>query len=240
MRRRTEMRRRSEASCRRLPIGLGLLLALALAGDPAGAAKLAIVGGRVVTMAGRTWEDGVVLVDGEEILDVGGREVDVPVGFEVIDAARILGIEGRYGSLEKGKVANLVLVKGDIFQPLSEIKKILIRGQEMPLVSRQTEPRDRFSKGRRGGSPLAGLQHLVGVAVDGDGLPDPEHRAVLAEQEGLSGDPAVFPGRSEGVADDPLGVGDQGHGELVLLPEGLLRGDRVLADPVDGDAELLE
>jgi imidazolonepropionase-like amidohydrolase len=61
-----------------------------------------------------------------------------------LGAAEVLGIEADYGSLEKGKIANLVVLTGDPLQPLSRVERVLIRGREVPLTSRQTEMRRRF------------------------------------------------------------------------------------------------
>jgi imidazolonepropionase-like amidohydrolase len=66
-----------------------------------------------------------------------------------IEAARILGIDDRYGSIEIEKVANLVIVEGDIFQPRSKVRHIMVRGRDVPLTSRQTELADRY-RSRRG------------------------------------------------------------------------------------------
>lgn len=56
-----------------------------------------------------------------------------------IEAARILGVDDRYGSVEIDKVANLVVVEGDVFQPRSQLRTLVIRGREVLLSSRQTE-----------------------------------------------------------------------------------------------------
>lgn len=61
-----------------------------------------------------------------------------------IDAAKVLGIENRYGSIEKGKVANLLVVDGDPLQPASRVRRLFIRGKELPLKSKQTQLFDKF------------------------------------------------------------------------------------------------
>ena len=58
--------------------------------------------------------------------------------------ARIWGVAEDYGSLEPGKVANLVVWDGDPLELLTPVTNVLIRGQEIPLVSRETLLRDRY------------------------------------------------------------------------------------------------
>ncbi len=58
--------------------------------------------------------------------------------------ARILGVADRLGSLETGKVANLVVADGDILEPRTNIKYVFINGRLLPLTSRHTELFDSF------------------------------------------------------------------------------------------------
>jgi imidazolonepropionase-like amidohydrolase len=58
--------------------------------------------------------------------------------------AQIWGVADRYGSLEAGKVANVVVWDGDPFEMLTTVNRVFIRGQEVPLVSRETLLRDRY------------------------------------------------------------------------------------------------
>lgn len=58
--------------------------------------------------------------------------------------AQIWGVADRYGSLEAGKVANVVVWSGDPFELLTRVEHVFIRGQEVPLVSRETQLRDRY------------------------------------------------------------------------------------------------
>ncbi|MGE0352914.1 MAG: amidohydrolase family protein [Gemmatimonadales bacterium] len=58
--------------------------------------------------------------------------------------ARAFGIADRYGSLEPGKVADVVLWSGDPFEFSSKPDLVLIRGNEIPLRSRQTELLERY------------------------------------------------------------------------------------------------
>lgn len=58
--------------------------------------------------------------------------------------AQIWGLEREYGSLAAGKVANVVVWGGDPLELLTPVQHVFIRGQEVPLVSRETELRDRY------------------------------------------------------------------------------------------------
>ncbi len=58
--------------------------------------------------------------------------------------AEAAGVGDRYGSLQRGKVANLVVWSGDPFEFSSRAEHVFIRGREVPLVSRQTELRERY------------------------------------------------------------------------------------------------
>ena len=49
-----------------------------------------------------------------------------------------------YGSVEPGKIANLVVWDGDPFELSTAATRVFIRGREIPLVSRQTLLRDRY------------------------------------------------------------------------------------------------
>ena len=58
--------------------------------------------------------------------------------------AQIWGVGDRYGSLEPGKVANVVVWGGDPLELLTPVEHVLIRGREVPLESRETMLRDRY------------------------------------------------------------------------------------------------
>lgn len=58
--------------------------------------------------------------------------------------ARALGVDDRYGSLETGKIANVVVWTGDPLDFSSHAEHVFIRGIEMPPTSRQTELLERY------------------------------------------------------------------------------------------------
>ncbi|HEX2206953.1 MAG TPA: amidohydrolase family protein [Longimicrobium sp.] len=58
--------------------------------------------------------------------------------------AQVYGIADRYGTLEPGKVANVVVWSGDPLELLTDVEHVIIRGRQVPLVSRETMLRDRY------------------------------------------------------------------------------------------------
>ncbi|MGH7671452.1 MAG: amidohydrolase family protein [Gemmatimonadales bacterium] len=58
--------------------------------------------------------------------------------------AEVFGVADRYGSLEAGKVANVVVWSGDPFEFSTGVEHVFIRGKEIPLRSRQTELFERY------------------------------------------------------------------------------------------------
>jgi imidazolonepropionase-like amidohydrolase len=58
--------------------------------------------------------------------------------------AEIYGLDKQYGSIEAGKVADLVVWTGDPFEPSSYAETIIIRGEVQPTDSRQTRLAERY------------------------------------------------------------------------------------------------
>jgi imidazolonepropionase-like amidohydrolase len=56
-----------------------------------------------------------------------------------IDAATILGVGDRLGSLDKGKMANVIVTDGDPLELTSKLRYLFIGGKPVPLVSHYTE-----------------------------------------------------------------------------------------------------
>jgi imidazolonepropionase-like amidohydrolase len=52
--------------------------------------------------------------------------------------AQILGVADRLGSIEPGKIANLVITDGDLLEMRTNVRHVLINGRDVPLESRHT------------------------------------------------------------------------------------------------------
>jgi len=63
-----------------------------------------------------------------------------------LSAAEIWGLGDQLGSLDAGKTANVVVANGDPLDVKTDVKRVFIGGEEIPMISRQTRLRDEYSK----------------------------------------------------------------------------------------------
>ena len=75
-----------------------------------------------------------------------GLAPDAGLRSVTLDAAKLLGVEADLGSLEKGKLANLVFANGDILQASTQIAGLMIAGQPFAPTSKHTKLHDRYLK----------------------------------------------------------------------------------------------
>jgi imidazolonepropionase-like amidohydrolase len=59
----------------------------------------------------------------------GGLDRERALRAVTIDAAKLLGIDKQYGSIEKGKVADLVLYDGDPFESTTHVTRTIMAGR---------------------------------------------------------------------------------------------------------------
>ncbi len=86
--------------------------------------------------------------DGSEVRDLPyhaglagayGLSKDDALKSVTLYPAQILGIADKLGSIEVGKMANLVVTDGDLLEPRTNVKYLFINGRMLPLTSRHTE-----------------------------------------------------------------------------------------------------
>jgi len=75
-----------------------------------------------------------------------GLPYDEALKAVTINPAEIWGVADKLGSLEVGKKANVVVANGDPLDVKTDVKQVYIEGRAVPMTSRQTALRDRYSK----------------------------------------------------------------------------------------------
>ncbi len=70
-----------------------------------------------------------------------GLPKDDAVRALTLSAAEILGVENRLGSIETGKIANLVVVRGDVFDTNKRIMHVFVDGKHFEQKEPATPPR---------------------------------------------------------------------------------------------------
>ena len=74
-----------------------------------------------------------------------GLDRDRALRAITLDAAKILGVADRIGSLEPGKIANLFIATGDPMEMKTQFTHVFINGRSVGLKSKHTELYERFS-----------------------------------------------------------------------------------------------
>ncbi len=70
------------------------------------------------------------------------------------NVADMFGFGDKLGSLDVGKIANVVIANGDPLDVRTDVKQVYIEGVAMPMVNRQTKLRDEYSVKQRSGGQV--------------------------------------------------------------------------------------
>lgn len=73
-----------------------------------------------------------------------GLPHDEGVKALTLSAAEILGVADRYGSLETGKSATLIVTTGDVLEVTTRVQRAFIDGREIDLSNKQTRLEDKY------------------------------------------------------------------------------------------------
>jgi imidazolonepropionase-like amidohydrolase len=107
------------------------------------AARLRRAGVQVAITSGETWKAYNIRQEAGNAVAYG-LPYDEALRAMTLYPAQIFGVSDRYGTLEPGKVANVVVWDGDPLELLTNVEHVIIRGRQVPLVSRETMLRDRY------------------------------------------------------------------------------------------------
>lgn len=75
-----------------------------------------------------------------------GLPYDEALKAITLNVAEMFGFADKLGSLDVGKMANVVLANGDPLDVRTDVKQVFIQGVAVPMVSRQTRLRDEYNR----------------------------------------------------------------------------------------------
>jgi imidazolonepropionase-like amidohydrolase len=75
-----------------------------------------------------------------------GLSRDAAVRAMTLSAAELYGVADRLGSIEKGKIANLVVTSGELFQDKTQVKYVFVDGMKFEPPAPQPAPAKEASK----------------------------------------------------------------------------------------------
>ncbi len=133
-----------------IPVVLGSVLTLPAREDDHHAATYRAAGelaqAGVQFAFGTDGSDNNRLLPYEAAISVAwGLDRDRALRAMTLDAATILGVADRVGSLEAGKIANFFIANGDPMEMKTQFTHIFINGKNVGLKSKHTELYERFS-----------------------------------------------------------------------------------------------
>ncbi len=111
---------------------------------------LAAAGVRFAFTSGGLSDPADILANARRAIALGLSK-DAAIRAFTLDAARILGVDDRLGSIETGKLANLVVASGDLFEDGAKVETVFVDGDMFEVPAGVTPTR-----GRRGQTQDAG------------------------------------------------------------------------------------
>lgn len=91
-----------------------------------------------------------------------GLSADDALRAVTLSPARILGIDRQLGSLDRGKIANVVLTDKPIFDKDAKVKRVLVDGREVRLAPEEKKAKE------SGASPIDGTWSITVRSSQGD------------------------------------------------------------------------
>jgi hypothetical protein len=107
---------------------------------PSSPAALSKAGAKFAFYSGGITTPKDILKAAKKSIDAG-LSADAALRALTLSSAEIFGVADRLGSIEKGKIANLVIADGDLFNEKTKIKYVLVDGQRF-TIREPEKPKD--------------------------------------------------------------------------------------------------
>ncbi|MFG0305672.1 MAG: amidohydrolase family protein [Phycisphaerales bacterium JB040] len=119
--------------------------------------------GLTVALTSSKLPDGAKFHDNlRRAVDEGGLDPDTALAMLTTTPARLLGVSGTLGTVEAGKVANLVVTDGDLFEKDTKLRSVWVDGREHVLHEPDEFPLDGEWRVSIGGNEMP-----IGFTFDG-------------------------------------------------------------------------
>jgi hypothetical protein len=119
-----------------------------------------------------------------------GLDKDAAVRAMTLGAAEILGVADRLGSIETGKIANVVLVKNDVFARDRFVSRVFVDGKMFEQKELSRRPAPNGQPGGAGGGPSPAVMVVAGnysITIDVPGQTLTGTLALIQQGTVLSG-----------------------------------------------------
>ncbi len=153
---------------------------------PKTAAKLAQAGVRFAFQSGGMQNIADFLTNANKSIE-NGLTKDAAIRAMTLSAAEIFGVDNRLGSIEKGKIANLVISRGNIFDKDKQITQVFIDGK---LFEQKDKPKTPPSTATATGTSSNALAQVAGnytITIEIPGQPLPATLNLTQQEAVLSG-----------------------------------------------------
>ncbi|MBX3300419.1 MAG: amidohydrolase family protein [Acidobacteria bacterium] len=159
---------------------------------PKGPGKLAAAGVKFAFQSGGAASMNEVLANAASSID-NGLSRDAALRAMTLDAAELLGISDRSGSIEAGKIADLVVVKGDLFGRDRFVSHVFVDGKLFEMKQPSAPQGTPIGRGNGSGTGVAAtpsasnLSGTYTITIDIPGQPLPATLTLVQSGGGLTG-----------------------------------------------------